>query len=46
MRVFFTILLILLLSALTFLGIEVAAQRTHGILGDSGYIPFIQEIIQ
>ena len=46
MRVFFTVLLILLLGALTFLGIEVAAQRTHEILGDSDYIPFIQEIVQ
>ncbi len=46
MRTFFTTLLILFLTALIFLGIETAALRTHEILGDTSYTPFIQEIFQ
>jgi hypothetical protein len=44
MKRLIAILLILILSALTLLGIELAARNTHRVLGDSNYQPFIQEI--
>ncbi len=46
MRTFLITIFILLLSALVLWGINAAAAGTHEILGDSGYIPFIQEIFQ
>ena len=46
MRTFLITILILLFSALVLWGINAAAAGTHMILGDRGYIPFIQEIFQ
>ena len=46
MKKVITFILVLFISVLTLWGIHAAAANTHTILGDCGYIPFIQEIFQ